>query len=164
MAAPAATPRVTPAGIMIPDGKNTKITLSLDTDIEFEEVETTLSGFDNGEPIEQDSAWSSRLQVVRAQQINACTPIEILCKWDPVMLERGRAMVGVEKSGASAQVITETLYDGSARASFGYLKAIQPESLVKGQKGRMRITLQPTNWDPVNNVYAEPVYTNVSGS
>ena len=164
MAAPSATARGTPGGIMIPDGMRTKVTLSLNTTIQIEEVEVKPFGFDNGEPIEQDSMWSGALQVVRAQQITKCTPCTVICKYDPAALDALRTLQGVERSGSNAQIITETFYDGSTRAWYGYVRGADPDSLAIGGKGKMTVTLQPTNWDPVNNAYAAPVMVSVAGS
>jgi len=166
MAAPAATARQSPAAgyIAIPDGFRTKVTLSLIPNLEIEEIEVKVLGFDNGEPVEQDSMWSEALRVVRARQITSTTPCVVIAKWDPIFLTRCVTYIGIEKVGASSQVITETFYDGSTRAYYGYLRSAEGENLAEGSKGRMTINLQPTNWDPVNRVYAAPVMVNVSGS
>ena len=164
MANPAPTNRGTPTGIMIPDGFRTKVTLALIPTLEVEEVEVKVSGFDGGEPIEQDSMWMERLRVVRARQTLDCTPLTFVCKYDPSVLNTLKGQINVEKSGSTAQVITETYYDGTQRAWFGYVRAAEPENIVANQKGRMTITCQPTNWDPVNHVYAEPQTVSVAGS
>jgi hypothetical protein len=149
---------------MVHDGFRTKMTYALDPDLEVEEVEVKPFGVNGMEPIEQDSMWLVRWRIFRAQQILEATASSQIVKYDPQFKNTLIGLVNVEKSGSTAQVITETFYDGSTQAYYGFLLQVEFDNLVRGQKGRATLTNQPTNWDPVNRVEAGPVFVNVSGS
>lgn len=167
MANPSATARQSPisAGyIWIPDGMRTKFTFSLIPNAPVFEFEVKPSGWDGGEAIEQDNVWLVAYRVFRAQQIMEATESQVRCMYDPYMRHVLKGQINVEKSGSNAQVCTEADYDGTTRAYYGFLRMIEFDNLVKGQKGQATLTIRPTNWDPINNVEVGPVMVNVTGS
>lgn len=162
--APSPTTRQTPTGIWIPKGFRTKYTMSLDPNASMWEVEVTPSGVSAGEMIPQDSMWNNRWRIKRAQDLIEGLDSTVRFMYDPILKDDIRGLVGVEKSGASAQVLTETDYDGSTRCYYGVLREVTFDPLVPNQPGMGTATFSPTNWDPVNNVEAAPVFSNVAGS
>lgn len=164
MAAPAATARQTPGGIRLPDGFRTKITFALLPALIVEEVGVKPAGVDNNEPIVQDSMWNTRYTLVREQQLISLMPATFTCYIDPLFVDTMLGLCGVAKSGSTAQVITETFPDGSTRAYYGFLKSVDFEEFVRGTRPKATITIQPTNWDPVNRIEAGPVTVSVAGS
>lgn len=164
MVAPTPTVRQTPAGIWIPKGFRTKITMSLDPDASMWETEVTPMGVSAGEMIPQDSMWNERWRIKRAQALVDGTDTTVRFLYDPIFRSQIQGLVGVEKSGSSAQVITETDYDGSTRCYYGVLRDVQFDALVPDQPGTGTAILSSTQWDPVNNVEAAPVISTVAGS
>lgn len=157
---PSATARQAPAAgsIWIPDGIHTYHTNALDPDVCLWEMEVKPSGFSAGEPIPQDSMWNTRYKMKRAQQLIEGTPSTIKFKYDPNLKSLLPGLVGVETT------LTETFYDGSQAAYYGYWKDLEFDALVPGQMGTGTITVQPTNFDKTNRVEAGPFFTNVAGS
>ena len=158
MAAPEPTTRGTPGGIKLPDGFSTKITLSSDTDISFWEKEVTPPGLDGGEPVEQTTMHNDTLRTFRPRSLSTMTECSCSAAYDPDAYDEILAIINTNLT------ITVTFSDGSTLAFFGYLRTFTPGALVEGEQPLADIVIQPTNYDPTNNVEASFLMTEVEGT
>jgi hypothetical protein len=158
MPAPVAVARVAPTGIWIPDGFRTKVCFSDAPNLAIFETAVTPAGVDNGEPIEQDSMWNVRWRMKREHQINEFLPTTIKFMYDPAYRSLLNGLCGHN------QTITESIYDGSTCAYFGYPRSFIYDEHVEGKKGTGTAVVQPTNVDPASKGEFGPVFVNVAGS
>lgn len=164
MAAPTPTTRGTPDGIKLKDGYSTKITLSLDTTIEFWEKTVKPPGMDGGDKIDQTTMLNDDWRTFASRSLITLTDSTIKAAYDPNLYNAILGLVNVQKIGSSAQIITVTFPDGSTLAYYGFLQSFEPDEMVEGTQPTATIVLAPTNYDPVNNVEAAPVLTSVAGT
>ena len=158
MAAPAPTARPAPAGIKLGDGYQTLITIAADTDISFWEKTVTPPGVDGGDTIDQTTMHNTFWRTSRARSLALLTEMTTVAAYDPDVYDEVIAILNDETT------ITITFPDGSTLAFFGYLRVFQPNEVSEGEQPEATITIQPTNIDPVNNVEAGPVMTEVEGT
>lgn len=158
MAAPSTTARVTPAGIVLPDGHSTQVAFSLDPNVAFWEKNVTPPGLDGGEPIDTTTMFNATYRTFAPRALMTLTPMTMTGLYDPDVYDEIIAIINNEGS------ITVHFSDGSTLDFFGYLQKFDPAELVEGTAPEATITIVPTNYDPVNHVEAGPVMTEVAGT
>ena len=162
MAAPsAAASRVNPSSvgeIPLDDGFSTQIAFASDTDVAFWEKSITPPGLDGGDPIETTTMLNTLWRTLRARKLVTLTEITIVANYDPVVYTQVLALVNREDT------VTIFFPDDSTLAFFGYLRMFTPGEHVEGSPPECNITVQPTNWDYVNNVEAAPVLVETAGT
>lgn len=158
MAAPSPTVRVSPSGIKLRDGFSSLVTFATDADISLWEMEVTPPGVDGGPAIPQTTMHNDDFETFAAQQLKTMTESGFKFAYDPAVYDELFALVNVPTT------ITKQYNDGSTLAFYGYLRQVQFDPLVKGTQPTGTATIQPTNYDHVNNVEAGPVMTSVSGT
>lgn len=156
MAAPTATARQTPAGIPLKSGHPTKVTISLDPDISFWEVEVTPVGLDGGPSIDQTTMFNTTFMTKAEGDLVDVTDLQGTCAYDPAVLSQIIAVIN------RPAVITERYKDGSTYAYHGYLQSFTRQSHVRGQQPRATFTIVATNWD--GTAEQAPVLTSVAGT
>jgi hypothetical protein len=62
------------------------------------------------------------------------------------------------------QAITVRFPTSDSITFFGFLQKFEPAEQKEGEAPHATVTIVPTNWDPVNNVEAGPVYTAAAGT
>lgn len=158
MAAPTPAARVTPVGIPMKDGYRTVVTIGFDTDISLWEVGVTPPGLDGGDAIDQTTMHNNQFRVMLSRALITLTEMQFTCAWDPAVYSQVQSALNVNTT------ITVTFHDLSTVAFYGFLRVFQPDQLVEGTQPRATVTIQPSNWDPVNKVEAGPLVTAVSGT
>ncbi len=158
MAAPTPTARGTPAGIHLEDGYQTLVTFSANTTISFWEKTVTPPGMDGGDAIEQSTMHNVRWRTFAARSLITLTEGKVKAAYDPNLYNQ--LLTNLNQPGT----FTITFPDGSTLAFFGYLRMAQQAELVEGTQPEIDITIQPTNFDPVGKVEADPVLTSVAGT
>jgi hypothetical protein len=158
MAAPATTARSTPLGIPLGDGYSTKIAFALDPDISFWEKTVAPGGWDGGDAIEATTMHNATYRTFRSRSLVTLNESSTTVAYDPDVYDEILAIINVEGS------ITVHFPDGSTLDFFGYLRTFEPSDNEEGTQPEATITIQPTNWDPANNVEQGPVLTEVSGT
>lgn len=158
MADPSPTARSSPTGIKLPDGFVSKITFSQDVDINLFEYTTKPPGIDGGEPIDQTTMFNAAYRTMAARQLKTLMPVSYKCAYDPQVVTEMLAQTNVN------QTITQSFFDGSTLAYYGFPQKIEFDELVEGTRPSCTVTIVPTNFDPANRVEAGPVVTSVSGS
>ncbi len=158
MAAPATTSRSTPLGIPLKDGYSTKIAFAIDPDISFWEKTVTPPGMDGGDEIEFTTMHNSTYRTFQPRALVTLTECSVTCLYDPDAYDEILNMMNVPNS------ITVHFPDASTLDFFGYLKTFELGDNEEGSPPEATLTVVPTNWDPVNNVEASPVMTEVEGT
>lgn len=158
MAAPTPTARTTPTDRKLPDGYQSKITIASDVDINLFEKTTRPPGLDGGEPIEQTTMFNSDYRTFAARQLITLTTTAYKCAYSPLAVSELLAVINVNTT------ITQSFFDGSTLAYYGYVQKVDFDELVEGTQPMCTVTIVPTNTDPSDLSEAGPVVTNVSGT
>lgn len=158
MAAPSATSRVTPTGILLKDGFSSLITIAVDSDINFWEKTVKPPGFDGGDKIDLTTMHNTLYRTFSPRALLTLTEVTTTAGYDPILYDEAIAACNV------ATTITVRFADLSTIAFYGYLRLFDPQDSEEGTMPECQITIEPTNYDPVNNVEAAPVMTLVSGT
>lgn len=158
MAAPTPTARATPAGRMLGDGHGTRITLALDTNIEFDEDEVTPPSFKADPPIDRTSNSNVRVRTYSPPLLFMVGPVKASVFYDPLV------EAAIVAAICRHDTVTVTFSNGDTWCAFAYLEEFTPGSLRRGDKVKADVTIFITNFDPVNCVEALPVYTAGAGT
>lgn len=158
MAAPTPTTRDTPLGIPLKDGYQTLVTCALDPDISIWEKMVTPPGIDFGEPVDFTTMWNTTYTTFQPAALATLTPCEFTAGYDPDVYDEILAI------GGTNTTFTVTFPDGSTLAFYGFLRSFTPAQVQLGTMPEATCNIQPTNWDPANNVEASPVMTEVEGT
>jgi hypothetical protein len=158
MAAPTTTARVAPVGIPLTEGFQVYLALSQDPNISIWEKSIKLPGVDMGDPIDISTQWNDEWTTMVSAALATLGEITVIGSFDPDVYNQLIAIKGV--NGA----ITLHLPDGSTIDFFGYVKKAEAPDAKKKEQPDMTVTIQPTNYDPVNRVEEGPVITSVSGT
>ena len=159
MAAPATTVRSTPTGIMLADGFSAVIAFERDVDVSFWEKTVGGGGLDGGDPISITTMHNTLWRTMSARQLITLTAITSTVGYDPNV--HNNIVDNLLNQEGS---ITINFPDASTLDFFGFLQTFERSDLAEGESPEATVTIQPTNYDPVNNVEAEPVLTGVSGT
>lgn len=158
MAAPTVTNRTAPVGIPLVEGYQILLAMSQDPDISIWEKTIKLPGVDMGDAIDittqHNTAWITKLSGKLAE----LTEFTVVGSFDPDAYNQLIAIKGV--NGA----MTIHLPDGSTISFFAYVKSAEGPEGKRREQPDMTVTIQPTNFDPVNRVEAAPVITSVAGT
>ena len=160
MAAPTPTTRVDPStlGIKLDDGFSTVFTLAVNPSILFWEKTVAPPGIDGGDEIDTSTMFNSTWRTFSPRQLKTLMPFDITAAWDPGVYDQLVTIINVATTG------TVTFPDGSTLAFYCFLKTAEPQTHEEGAQPEINLTIVPTNYDPVNNVEAGPVLTNVAGT
>ncbi len=158
MAAPATTARVIPPGIKLLDGFSTVIAFAVDANINLWEIGVTPPGIDGGDAIEVTNMHNITWRTFEPRSLYTLSESSFTSFYDPEVYVSILLLVNVRGS------VTTHFPDGSTLDYYGYLRVFEPQEIVEGDTPQANVTIQPTNWDPVNNVEAAPVMTEVAGT
>jgi hypothetical protein len=165
MAAPAATVRTDPGGIMMENGYRTLITHSLDPDLSIWEIEVGSAGLDGGEPIDTTTQHNDVYRTRSPRALISYEPFDVKFAYEAgVQKSQLETLINKKRSGINASVITETLPDGSTLAYYGFFQKVSFDPKVEGELPTGTLTVVPTNFDPVNRVEAGPTLVEVEGT
>lgn len=161
MAAPTPTPRVNPSTdskIPIQDGHATLITIGSNPDIGFWEKTVQPPGYDGGDAVDTTTMHNETYRTFAPRQLSTLTEVSITAAYDPILYTDILALINVRDT------ITVTFPDGSTVAFYGYIRSFEPQDVEEGTQAEATIVIQPTNWDPANNVEEGPAVSEVAGT
>lgn len=165
MAAPAATARTTPAGIMLENGYQCKITHSLDPDLSIWEIDVGSTGIDGGERIDITTQHNSVYRTYAPRALKSYEPFDVKFAYEAgVQKSQIETLINTKRSGNNASVITETMPDGTTLAYYGYFQKVSFDAKSEGTLPTGSLTIVPTNYDPINRVEAGPTLVEVEGT
>jgi len=158
MAAPTLTARSTPLGIALADGYSTKIAFAADVDISFWEKSVSPPSLDGGDAIETSTMHNSTYRTFLARSLITLGETSITVAYDPDVYDEIIGIINVNTS------ISVHFPDGSTLTFYGYLRTFEPGDNTEGEQPEATITVQPTNYDPANNLEAGPVMVEATGT
>lgn len=157
MAAPTATARGTPTGIMLRDGFSSKITFAAKPTISFWEKSVSPPGLDGGPKVDQTTMFNTMRITAAPQVLYEVTDGSMKVAYDPAVYTQIISAIN------QPDVITQTWRDGSTLADHGYLQSFKPDPLERGKQPEATVTFVYTGQDTSGVEYA-PLITSVSGS
>lgn len=158
MAAPSATARGTPSGILLKQGFPSKLTFANNTTLSVWEKKVKPPGLDGGEAIEQTTMFNTLYRTFAARTLITMTPLNLSGAYDPNLFVLLLAQINIE------QVLTLTFPEGTTLAFYGYLQKADFNELAEGVQPEISLTIQPTNADPVTRAETAAVLVNVPGT
>ena len=159
MAAPATTDRVAPVGILLEGGFSSVIAFERDPNVSFWEKSVQPLGMDGGDPVDNTTMHNTLFRTLSPRVLILSTEMALVVAYDPIVLDQIRDHL-LNQAGS----ITVHWPEGSTVDFFGYLRTFVPQPMEEGNPIEANITIQPTNWDPVNHVEQGPVVTEVAGT
>jgi hypothetical protein len=142
----------------MPDGFKTTLTFASKPGIALWEQSIKPPSIDGGGPIPTTTMLNVRVRTQRAKKLYTYSAVSGSFAFDPDVMIDIIALVNAE------QAITLTWPDGSTMAFWGYLDKFEPGEQKEGDMPMAGVTVEITNWDPVNNVEAEAVYAAAAGT
>lgn len=158
MAAPAVTTRQSPGGLKLINGHATKIAFERDPDVSLWETEVTPPGIEGGDKIDTTTMFNTTYRTGAPRNLKELTQVQFTAAYDPAIYNQIDNLVNQE--GA----ITVRFPDGSTESFFGYLRSFQPNGNQEGVMPTAQCTVEPTQWDPANDVEAGGALASVSGT
>lgn len=158
MAAPTTQTRVAPNGIALTDGYSCRITLAVDTDIEFWEKTLQPPGFDGGDMIDQTTMFNSNVRTQLPRSLYTLTDLTFTAAYDPKVLDSILSAINVNTD------VTVLFSNNDTWDFYGALRQFTPQEMSEGAQPEAEVIISPTNWDPDANVEAVPNYITSLGS
>ena len=158
MAAPVAVVRGTPAGIQLQDGFSTKLAIEGLLTISFWEKTVGAPAIEGGDPVDQTTMHNVTWRTQLPRHLKTLEPFTLTAAYDPEVYNQIIAQLNIN------QTLTVIFPDGSTLAFFGWLRKFEPADNAEGTQPECTITLEPSNFDPANNVEAGPVMVEVAGT
>lgn len=160
MAAPTLTARGTPAGFMLENGFVSKIAFARLPTVSFWEKSVQPPSIDGGDPVDITTMFNTKVTTKTPNSplydMGACV---VVAAYDPNCLTQIRSTLINQPGGVSNHYP-----DGTTDTWWGFLQKAEPSVLVRGEPPEITLTIMPTNYDPANNVEAEPVLASVAGT
>lgn len=154
MAAPSATARLAPSGTGGPmkDGYRSLVTCALVPALNLWEKNVQFSGFEGGDPIPFSNMHNGTYMTQRPKSLKNKTPLTMRCAYT------GTTMANLEGLINRETTWSQYFPSGNWVAFYGYLRSAIPQDHQEGNPPEVQVIIQPTNWDPANNVEAGPAY------
>ena len=156
---PATTTRSAPVGLKLDDGHSTKVAFSRDNDVSFWEKGVTPPGLDGGDAIDTTTMHNVAYRTFAPRQLKSLTESQCRAAYDPNVYNNI-----LDNLLNQAGSVTCAFSDGSTLDYYGYLRTFEPDEITEGEQPEASITINPTNFDPTNDVEAGPVLTSVAGT
>lgn len=154
---------VVPAGVALTEGFSHRIGFARALTIGMWFKKSKPMGFDAGGGIDtttQERAVGD-LHTKAAPALLEATDLTGSVAYDPDDIVTVRRMLmGRGNEGA----ITYFFANGTTTTFFGYVDKFDPQDTAEKEQPMANITVVVTNWDPVNRVYAAPVYSSTVGT
>lgn len=158
MAAPSHTVRTKPSGFYLTDGYKSVVAFSAFPAVQVWEKSVKPSGTQGGEPIPASTMQLDVWHRMAPRSLKKKGPMVMVCAYDPDSKPQIEAMVN------SQQSMTQYWPTGDYEDFFGTLNETEYSELKEGEPPEVTLTIIVTNWDPVNNVEAGPVYVAAGGT
>jgi len=113
---------------------------------------------DGGDAIETSTMHNSTYRTFLARSLITLGETSITVAYDPDVYDEIIGIINVNTS------ISVHFPDGSTLTFYGYLRTFEPGDNTEGEQPEATITVQPTNYDPANNLEAGPVMVEATGT
>lgn len=155
---PTVTARVTPTGFKMPDGYQTLIAFKINPAIQFWEKEVTPIGWKGGDAIDTTTMLNQVVKTKDAQHLKENTEVAFVAAYDPNNWNGVRELINANNA-------VTVIFPSGAKVSFwGYLRDAMPQAHKIGEMPTMQGVIVVTNWDPVNFVEVQPLFSASAGT
>ena len=158
MAAPVKIVRVAPSGAKYTDGFPTYFVLGNVPNIDLWEKSVKPPGIDIGEVIDITDMFNKTVRTAVFRALKKWTGGEHKCAFRANSIAHMKQQVGVNQN------CCVIFPDGSAIAFWGGIKSFVEDAFEEGKQPEATVTFEVTNWDPNNNVEADPVLFPATGT
>jgi hypothetical protein len=158
MANPTPTTRQTPSGRPLKDGFQVLTTFGNNPQLAIWEKRTKPPGLDGGDKIDQTTQHNARFRTYAPRALVEVTDGTVKCAYKASSYDALQNLIGQEVA------ITQEYCDGSQLVFWGCVKSFDADDQEEGKQPEATISYYATNWDPVNNVEAGPVYIGPTGT
>lgn len=158
MAAPSPVARGTPTGFYLKDGFSTKIAFQEDPGIQFWERTVKPMGFDGGEGIDISTMFNTRWHTMYPRTLLKMANASGQAAYDPDVFP---AIVSYLNFNNAVTVHFPT---NDQLTVWGWLAKMEPGELKEGEFPEAAYEFIVSNYDPVGNVEAGPVYSAAGGT
>lgn len=158
MAAPAHTTRTIPTGYPLKEGFRIYYAFAKNATVQIWEQVGKPLGYDGGEAIDTTTQWNTAYHTMRPQYLKKHDPITFTGPYDPDIHSALPSLINNEGS------LTIYYPDGSYHDLYAFLQKVEFSDNKIGEMPTATFTIIVTNWDPVNNVEVDPVFTAATGT
>lgn len=158
MAAPTLVTRTTPTGYKMPEGFRATIAFANAPGLNFWEKTVKPGGMDGGDPIDTTTQHNSRVMTQEPPTLIKHDTITSSGAFDPDSYSTVRGLINVNQS------ITVKWPTGATLTFYGWLRKVEWGDLKHKEQPEQTITVEVSNWDPVNRVEVEPVFVPAAGT
>lgn len=160
MAAPVEVALGAYTGVLLEDGFSSRYAFNANANVSFAEKTVQPPGLDNGDAIDTTTMQNAEYRTKAKRQLLDLTDGAITVAYNPLSVSDVITMMLL----ADPDAVTIWWPDLSNLTFFGFLKSFEPQSMEEGSHPEANVVVVVTNWDPVNDVEAGPVYSDVAGT
>ena len=162
MANPANTTRINPSSItnqrILEDGHPSLIAFSRNPSFAIWEITVTPPGIDGGDLVNITTMHNATWRTMVPRRLKTLTTATVVAGYDPVVYDQLLDQINYNQS------MTNQFSDGSDLDFFGVMRTFETDAITEGEMPQATCQIDPTNWDPANDVEAGPVMTEVLGT
>lgn len=158
MAAPSATSPQDPSGTKLDHGFRTRVVFSSNPTVALWLIEAELPEVEGGDPIDNTDMHNLTQRTKRLRKLIERMNAESVWHYAPKSRAQIDEMINRE------QTVTYWLSDGSSHAFYGGITNAKYSKFDEENDPRVTLQITETDWDPVNDVEAGPVTTEVAGT
>lgn len=148
MAAPTKTSRTQPVGLPLRRGFRSLISFSSNASLLLWEKSVKPPSIKNGDPIDNTTMWNEAYETFYPPALTRLEPQTVKAAYDVQVYAQLIAM------GPVNQTITVFFSTGRYLAFYGYFGGADFDEMVPRSQPEMTVTIQPTQYDSVNDVEA----------
>jgi hypothetical protein len=155
MAAPAVTARGSrvPGGARLKNGFQIIVAFSQNPTVKLFETDVTPPGFEGGEPVNITTQYNVKWETMAARALRTMTQGTFNAGYDPAVIDQIDDLINNEGS------ITVHFPGRLVLELLRVPQDVHPGDPAAGHHATRACQFVVTNYDPVNNVEADPVYT-----
>jgi hypothetical protein len=131
-------------------GYQSLLTFNADPNVLIWEKGVQPPGMDGGDAIDASTMHNVDWRTMFPQALITLTEATCRGAWKPALYTELLALINVETT------VTCWFSNGGYIAFYGFMRTFEPDEMVEGEQPEASFTIQPTNWDPTNNVEAGP--------
>lgn len=157
MAAPTPTVRGTPTLLALRDGYSSKVTIGLNSAINFYEKVPTFQGYEGGPRIDQTTMFNTTRRTYAPQSLVDMTTLSMKVAYNPAVIASIFSVIN------QPTTITQTWRNGETLADYGYLRSFKPDPLEIGKQPEATVEIEFTGTDGTG-AEQMPVLSSTPGS
>jgi hypothetical protein len=158
MAAPVKINRIAPSGLKYLDGFPTYFVLGNVPALDLWEKSVKPPGVDIGDMIDITDMFNKKVRTYVFRILKKWLGGEHKCAFEDSSIAHMKQQVGVNQN------CCVIFPNGAAIAFWGGIKSFVMDAFEEGKQPEATVVFEVTNWDPANNVEADPIVFPASGT